>query len=141
MMISSVDVLPARSPMPLMAPSIWRAPAWIAARELATARPRSLWQCVETMTSSRSPFTCSYTVVSMSTNSDGVAYPTVSGMLMVVAPASTAALQMSMMNRGSERVASCGENSTSSTYWRARRTPSTAALNTSSGVIRSMLCM
>jgi hypothetical protein len=27
MMISSIEVLPARSPIPLMAPSIWRAPA------------------------------------------------------------------------------------------------------------------
>ena len=44
MMISSIEVLPARSPIPLMAPSIWRAPAWIAESELATASPRSLWQ-------------------------------------------------------------------------------------------------
>lgn len=49
MTTSSRDALPARSPIPLMVHSIWRAPASTPARELATARPRSLWQCVETM--------------------------------------------------------------------------------------------
>ena len=39
--------LPARSPMPLMVHSIWRAPASTARSELATARPRSLWQWTE----------------------------------------------------------------------------------------------
>ena len=37
--------LPARSPMPLIVHSIWRTPPWTAARLLATARPRSSWQC------------------------------------------------------------------------------------------------
>ena len=36
--------MPARSPMPLMVHSTCRAPAWTAASEFATARPRSLWQ-------------------------------------------------------------------------------------------------
>jgi hypothetical protein len=45
--ISSSDALPARSPMPLTAHSTCRAPARIAATELATAWPRSLWQCTE----------------------------------------------------------------------------------------------
>jgi len=36
--------LPARSPMPLMVHSTWRAPWPMAARELATPKPRSLWQ-------------------------------------------------------------------------------------------------
>ena len=31
--------------MPLMVTSAWRAPTLRAARVLATARPRSLWQC------------------------------------------------------------------------------------------------
>jgi hypothetical protein len=31
--------------MPLMVHSTWRAPPSMAASELATARPRSLWQC------------------------------------------------------------------------------------------------
>ena len=37
--------MPARSPMPLIANSTWRAPPGTAARLLATARPRSSWQC------------------------------------------------------------------------------------------------
>ena len=36
--------MPARSPMPLIVHSTWRAPACTAASELATASPRSLWQ-------------------------------------------------------------------------------------------------
>ena len=44
---SSSEVLPARSPMPLIVHSTCRAPAWTAASELATARPRSLWQWTE----------------------------------------------------------------------------------------------
>ena len=47
MMISSIDALPARSPMPLTAHSTWRAPACSPAKELATARPRSSWQWTE----------------------------------------------------------------------------------------------
>ena len=44
---SSSAALPARSPMPLMVHSICRAPALTPASELATAMPRSLWQCTE----------------------------------------------------------------------------------------------
>ena len=44
MTISSRAQLPARSPMPLMVHSTCRAPSRSAARLLATARPRSLWQ-------------------------------------------------------------------------------------------------
>ncbi len=44
---SSSAALPARSPMPLMVHSICRAPARMPASELATAMPRSLWQCTE----------------------------------------------------------------------------------------------
>ena len=50
---SSREQLPARSPMPLMVHSTWRAPASTAARLLATARPRSLWQCTLRMAWSR----------------------------------------------------------------------------------------
>ena len=49
--ISSTLALPARSPMPLMQPSTWRAPTCTPASELATARPRSLWQCTERVAS------------------------------------------------------------------------------------------
>ena len=48
---SSTLALPARSPMPLMHPSIWRAPTWTPASELATASPRSLWQWTDRTTS------------------------------------------------------------------------------------------
>ena len=44
MTISSSEQLPARSPMPLMVHSTCPAPSSTAARLLATARPRSLWQ-------------------------------------------------------------------------------------------------
>jgi hypothetical protein len=47
MTISSSEALPARSPRPLIVHSTWRAPARTAASELATARPRSLWQCTD----------------------------------------------------------------------------------------------
>ena len=47
MTISSIAALPARSPMPLMVHSTWRAPPRKAASELATPRPRSLWLWVD----------------------------------------------------------------------------------------------
>ncbi len=47
---SSSEALPARSPSPLTVHSTWRAPASTAARELATAMPRSLWQWVDQTT-------------------------------------------------------------------------------------------
>ena len=43
--ISSSAALPARSPMPLIVHSTCRAPPCTAASELATASPRSSWQC------------------------------------------------------------------------------------------------
>ena len=50
MTTSSRLALPARSPMPLMVHSIWRAPPSAPASELAVDRPRSFWQWVEMMT-------------------------------------------------------------------------------------------
>ena len=47
---SSSAVLPARSPRPLIVHSICRAPASTAARALAVAMPRSLWQWVAKIT-------------------------------------------------------------------------------------------
>ena len=41
---SSRAALPARSPMPLIVHSTWRAPCLTAVIEFAVARPRSLWQ-------------------------------------------------------------------------------------------------
>ena len=48
MTTSSSEQLPARSPMPLIVHSIWPAPFSTPARLLATARPRSSWQCMLT---------------------------------------------------------------------------------------------
>ncbi len=45
--ISSSEAFPARSPRPFTVHSTWRAPFITAARELATATPRSLWQCTD----------------------------------------------------------------------------------------------
>ena len=50
--ISSRLALPARSPMPFTHTSTCRAPTSRPARELATARPRSLWQCTDSVTPS-----------------------------------------------------------------------------------------
>ena len=69
--------------------------------------------------------------------SAGVLYPTVSGRLIVVAPACIAAVNTSIKNSVSERVASSAENSTSSVYVRARRTASAACSSASTRVIRS----
>ena len=44
---SSSAALPARSPRPLRVHSTCRAPRRTASSELATASPRSLWQCTE----------------------------------------------------------------------------------------------
>ena len=85
---SSREALPARSPRPLIVTSTWRAPACTAARVLAVARPRSLWQW--TLIVAWSP-TRSTTRLVSAPNSAGMAYPTVSGMLTVDAPASTTA--------------------------------------------------
>ena len=90
--ISSSEQLPARSPMPLIVHSTWRAPAWIAASELATDSPRSSWQWTLTIPRPARPST---TVRMMVANSSGIEYPTVSGMLTVLAPASTTAREIS----------------------------------------------
>ena len=69
---SSSAALPARSPMPLMVHSTWRAPAFTPASEFATAMPRSLWQCTEKITFSE-PGTFSMMVRNMAKYSSGVA--------------------------------------------------------------------
>ena len=80
--------------MPFTATSTWRAPLRTAARLFATAKPRSLWQCT-LMTTSSMPGTFSRIFAIRPPNSSGIVYPTVSGMLSVVAPASTAAVSTS----------------------------------------------
>ena len=52
MTTSSSEVLPARSPRPLMVHSIWLAPFLTAERDSAVAIPRSLWVWTATVTSS-----------------------------------------------------------------------------------------
>ena len=89
---SSSDVLPARSPMPLMVTSAWRAPARMPASVFAVASPRSSWQCTERMTPS-TPGTFSRMPRMSAPNSSGVVYPTVSGMFSVVAPARMARVE------------------------------------------------
>ncbi|MNV89456.1 hypothetical protein D3C71_1837480 [compost metagenome] len=85
----------------------------MAASELATARPRSLWQCALKMMRSLSG-TPAITRWNMPRISSGVVKPTVSGRLMVVAPAATATRATSIRKSSSVRVASSAENSTSS---------------------------
>ena len=93
---SSREALPARSPIPLIVHSTWRAPFMIAVSEFATACPRSLWQCTESTTFSV-PCTRSRMRPMRSPHSRGIAYPTVSGMLIVRAPASITAERTSHM--------------------------------------------
>ena len=71
-----------------MVTSTWRAPASIAVSVFATARPRSSWQW--TLMTACDPTRSTARRMS-GPNSDGMAYPTVSGRLTVVAPASTTA--------------------------------------------------
>ncbi len=47
MTTSSIALFPARSPIPLIVHSTWRAPFFTAASALAVASPRSLWQWTE----------------------------------------------------------------------------------------------
>ena len=54
MTISSRAALPALSPIPFIVHSICLAPALTPDKELATAKPKSLWQCVEKITLSES---------------------------------------------------------------------------------------
>jgi transposase-like protein len=103
MTTSSIEQFPARSPMPLTATSTWRAPARTASSEFATASPRSLWQCTLTETSGPTRRTIS---AINAPKSCGNAYPTVSGMLTVVAPASTATSTTFSRKSCSVRVAS-----------------------------------
>ena len=70
MAISSSDVLPARSPMPLMVTSTWRAPLTTPASVLAVAMPRSSWQWVETTALSMLS-TCSIRYLIFAPNSSG----------------------------------------------------------------------
>mmetsp|Transcript_11809 Transcript_11809/g.38876 ORF Transcript_11809/g.38876 Transcript_11809/m.38876 type:complete len:237 (+) Transcript_11809:770-1480(+) len=137
---SSRAAFPARSPMPLIVHSIWRAPIRAPAKEFAVAKPKSFWQCVE-KTRSRS-----WNLVTRRSNkepnSQGMFQPVVSGIFIVVAPASATAAMTRSRNSGSLRPASSGENSTSSQPRSlAKVTAFTAVSTTSSGVFRNLLFM
>ena len=124
------DLLERRVPRPLADPvhgalDLSRA-CGTPARVFATARPRSLWQWTERVTSASSG-------QRRADRHDergvlvGQEYPTVSGRLTVVAPCSTARAQTSATKSGSERVASSHESSTSSTRPAAYETAKRAA--------------
>ena len=68
--------------------STWRAPAWTAASVLAVASPRSLWQWTLTVAWSADQVD---DALRQEAELRGIAYPTVSGILTVDAPASTTA--------------------------------------------------
>jgi len=84
--------------MPLTVHSTWRAPPSMAASELATARPRSLWQCALkiTLAAFGTSATPAMTCWNIARISSGVVKPTVSGRLMVVAPAAIATRETSI---------------------------------------------
>jgi hypothetical protein len=134
---SSSDALPARSPMPLIVHSICRTPPSMAARLLATARPRSSWQCVLKIALSELGTRWRISM-KKSRISSGTVYPTVSGRLMVVAPAAMAPSTTRQRKSRSLRVASSAENSTSSVNRRASFTALTAESRHSSRVMRSL---
>ena len=139
--ISSSDALPARSPIPLIAHSTWRQPASRPASELATAMPRSSWQCTETTTSRRS----GHQPVQLARTSRRTRAASCSrrcpGTLIVLAPSSSAIWITSAMYSTSEREPSSGENSTSSVYSRACATAARTCPLTSSRVVCSLRSM
>ena len=70
MTTSSMAVLPARSPKPLMVHSTWVAPFFTPASDSAVAMPRSLWQCTDTVAFSM-PSTWSMRYLMRAPNSSG----------------------------------------------------------------------
>ena len=66
MTTSSTDAFPARSPSPLTVTSTCRAPAWMPASVFAVARPRSLWQWVDTIARRPHSFTTCFTTAANS---------------------------------------------------------------------------
>ena len=111
-----------------------------AAKEFATAMPRSLWQCVDQTTLSEL-LTRAINCCIRSPQRAGIEYPTVSGTLIVLAPASMTASNTCTKKSMSERTASSAENSTSSVYSNAHFTACTARANTCSGVMRNLFSM
>ncbi len=90
MTVSSSDALPPRSPMPFIVTCACDAPTSIAASVFATASPRSLWQCTDTRMPPLYAVSAPRIASTVRANSSGCAYPTVSGMFMIRAPAAAA---------------------------------------------------
>ena len=131
--ISSSDALPARSPMPLIAHSTCRAPACTPANEFATARPRSSWQWT-LRTTSFSPGR--QRVELLQVGRELVRHRVADGVGDVDRRRALVdrERQTSAVKSTSARVASIGENSTSSTYCFACATPARVRPLTSSRV-------
>ena len=138
--ISSSDALPARSPMPLIAHSTWRQPAGHAGERVGHRQPRSSWQwsrsprCAGPGRAGRAPldhraYSSGHRVA------DGVGHVDRRGALV------DRDLETSAVNSRSARVASIGENSTSSVYCVACATAARAWPLTSSRVVWSWCSM
>ena len=143
MAISSKLAFPALSPMPLMVHSTCLAPLAIPANEFAVDKPKSFWQCV-LITASFALTSMTFSLIPLikRPNSSGKQKPTVSGILIVVAPASTTAFNMRYKNSGSDLPASSGLNSISSHPKDfANFTAFTAMATTSSGVFFNLYSM
>ncbi len=104
--------------------------------ELAVAMPRSLWQWTAMMALSTLG-TLFIRLSMIAPKISGVVYPTVSGMLMVLAPFLMAVSTTRQRNSGSVRPASSAENCTSSHLLRASFTLWVMRARISSGVRRS----
>ncbi len=87
-MIETRLALPVRSPTPFMVPWTWRAPASMAASELATPTSASLWQWIATRASGPTAVT---TAAVASATCPGSEEPLVSHRATVSAPAPAAA--------------------------------------------------
>gem|GEM_PF-2556784 len=114
----------------------WPAPASTPAMLLATARPKSSWQCTLT---SLPGAACAASLTSSAILS-GVATPTVSGTSITSAPARETAEKTSRRNAGSLLVASSAENSTSTPWDLAYSTADTALSSAFSLLIFSLYC-
>src|SRR6056297_102081 len=135
--ISSSAAFPALSPIPLTVHSNWVTPAFAAANVFATAKPRSLWQCTD-HSALWSNFMF-FLIISMnSKNSSGIAYPTVSGTFITVAPAFMTLSNIFAKNMGLLLVASSAENSMSGHRAAAYFTIASAFSITSAGFILSL---
>ena len=90
------SAFPQRSPRPLIVPCICLAPALIAAKLFATARPISLWQCIPIFASG----IYSFVLLTISKISSVNVPPFVSHKIIHLAPPSKAALTQAKAKSG-----------------------------------------